>query len=150
MNNYIKFDTRFFDDFIEKFEELGSEKPLKEAVGKGLVSAKEEINENIVKALAKPNLPAKGKYSYGWAKKGINKSKKVSWSGSVGTLKVGFDGKTQNIEPVKAQVLIYGKPSQKPVKGLKDAIFGDKNMRLVELHCVKAVQETLNKYFAEE
>lgn len=146
MANKLTFDTTIFDNYIEKLEELGNSDLIKQAVDSGLKSAKAKVNEDIKKALVKPNMPRKGIYSTGKSKRAIDKDFKVKWNGTIAELPVGLSwdklGKL-------ASVLINGTPKQAPIMGLKEAIYGAKARRHVKKEVRQAIEKiierTLNK-----
>lgn len=138
MGNKVTFDTVYFDGYIERLEELGGSDLIKQAVDSGLKAAKAKINEDIKNALVKPNMPKQGVYSTGKSKQNIDKNFNVKWEYPYGAIWVGLSwdklGKG-------GQVLIYGTPSQEPIKGLKEAIYGAKARR----HVKKEVQQAIDK-----
>lgn len=136
----LSFDTNLFDEYLEDIEKLSGGE-LMNAVEEGLVSAKSEINNSIVQTLSKKsNLPQKGKYSDGTAIEGIDKDFNVKWYGSFAEIDVGFNWYKLGIE---GQVLIYGLPHQKPVRGLKALIKGTKAKDIVNEEVQKAIDEAI-------
>lgn len=137
--------TNPFQDLIDKLETAGRSEEMKKAVGDGVLDGAKMANKNIKDTLIKPNMPALGKYS-----KGIHKAKtiepKIQWSGTVVSTKIGIDSK--GIDPVGTQVLIYGSPNQKPIVGLKEAIYGETTLDKIRAETVEnitaALQDLLN------
>lgn len=136
--------TDFFDNCLEAFEELGRTDQIKHAVSSGLKSAKAKINEDIKKALIKSNMPREGIYSTGRSKSAIDKDFNVKWHGTKTSITVGFDWKDRNIG-LGTQVMIYGTPSQKPITGLKEAIYSAKNDERVKKECQEAIDKVVER-----
>lgn len=138
----LSFDTNLFEEYLEDIEKLGGG-GLMNAVEEGMISAKSEINNSIVQTLSKKsNLPKDGKFSDGTAIEGIDRKNEVDWYGSTAKIEVGFDWYKLGIE---GQVLIYGLPHQKPVKGLKALIKGAKAKKIVNEEVQKAIDEAIEK-----
>ena len=136
----LSFDTNLFDEYLEDIEKLSGGE-LMNAVEEGMISAKSEINNSIVQTLSKKsNLPQKGKYSDGTAIEGIDRKNEVNWYGSTAKIEVGFDWYKLGIE---GQVLIYGLPHQKPVRGLKALIKGAKAKEILNKEVQKAIDEAI-------
>lgn len=115
-------------DYMERLDKLGGSQSMKNATEKALIASKEYVNPQIEKAVANSNLPARGKYATGQIKKSINTDKKVEWSAMTGEIKVGFDFDKSGVTSI---FLMYGTPRMKPVKGLKNAIYGTKTKKQI-------------------
>lgn len=140
MSVKLSFDTNLFDEYLEDIEKLSGGE-LMNAVEEGMISAKSEINNSIVQTLSKKsNLPQKGKYSDGTAIEGIDRKNEVDWYGSTAKIEVGFDWYKLGIE---GQILIYGLPHQKPVRGLKALIKGAKAKKILNEEVQKAIDEAI-------
>ncbi len=108
-----------FEELAAKLDQLAGDEGLKRGIESGLMQAKASADSDIKKALQKSNLPAHGKYSTGQSLKAIRSYSKVEWSGSVASVKVGFD---RDISLTPA-FLINGVPGlYSPVPGLKQAL----------------------------
>lgn len=110
--NVLKLDTKGFDEYAEKLERLDAD--LKSIFTDALQQAAETITEDTVEAMSSGNLPAGGKYSTGETKKSIVQNPKVTWSGTVGEVGVGFDFE----KPGAGGYLITGTPRMKPNREL--------------------------------
>ncbi len=132
----------FFDNYIERLEELGGSDLIKKAVDSGLKTAKAKVNEDIKKALVKPNMPKEGVYSTGKSKDSIDKDFNVKWHGVEGEILIGLSWEKLG---KGGQVLIYGTPVQEPVKGLKEAIYGGRAKRRVRKECQEAIDKIIER-----
>lgn len=97
-----------FAEYAEKLDKLGAD--LKKVFTDALEQAAETIQDDTREAIADGNLPAKGKYSKGNTEESILANPRVSWSGSVGEIPVGFD----KTKPGAGGFLITGTPKMKP------------------------------------
>lgn len=140
----LTLESNIFEDYAEKFEEMGELLAFKPAVEAGMKAAKAKVNEDIKKALTKPNMPKKGKYSAGRSKKAIDRKFDVKWSGSEAEILVGFSWDDRNIG-WGTQVMIYGVPRQEPIKGLKEAIYGAKAKRHVKKEVNAALEKVMER-----
>lgn len=101
-----------FADMAEKIDRLGGD--LKKIIDEALNEAGEKITADTHAAMAKGGLPAQGKYSTGKTE-GTIINGRVSWSGSVAELPVGFD----KSKPGAGGFLITGTPRMRPVAALE-------------------------------
>lgn len=140
----LTFDAgEFFDSYLEKIEELGGQKLMREAVESGLRAGKSAVNNEMKAVLTnKSNMPAGGKYSTGETQRSIDTDFKVEWNGMVAGIGVGLSWEKLG---VKGQVLIFGIPTQRPVKGLKQAIYGIRARRHVEKEVQKAIDKLIER-----
>lgn len=130
-----------FEEYMAKLDQIGGSAAMKKGVEKALKASKDLVNPKLEAAMATPNLPAHGKYSTGKTKESIDEDYTVEWAGLTASINVGFD-----LEKTFTSIfLMYGTPKHKPVKGLKDAIYGKKAQ--AEIGEVQA--EVLNKVIAE-
>lgn len=107
---YADFDG--FENYIARINELNGD--LKQIVSDALEQAADDPTADTIEGMKKKNLPAKGKYSRGKTAETIIKNPKVTWTGTVGTIGIGFD-KTEN---GAGTLLITGTPRMKPAKKL--------------------------------
>lgn len=141
--NRVTIDFKGFEELAARLDELSEGDGIKQGVEAGLKASKQLVNSNLKKAIVKGNLPKHGKYSHGGTEKSIDKSFKVDWTGTQGEIKIGFDFKKSGLTSI---MLMYGTPKMKPVKGLKNAIYGNatKNkMREVQEEAIKKVIDRL-------
>lgn len=136
--NKIGLQAEGFEAYMAKLDELGGTAAMKRGVESALIASKQYVNPQITKAMATGNLPAGGRYSTGATKKSIDNDRTVEWEGQTGFIKVGFDFAKSGLTSI---FLIYGTPKQKPVAGLKAAIYGKKTQKEI----AKIQGEVLNK-----
>lgn len=86
-----KFNLDFsaLEDLITNLDE--SEHDIKKIVSETLEETGRKVGADTVAALAKPNLPAGGKYSTGETEKTVVLNLKTEWSGTTATIGIGFD-----------------------------------------------------------
>lgn len=86
-----KFNLDFsaLEDLITNLDE--SEHDIKKIVSESLEEAGRKVGADTVAALAKPNLPAGGKYSTGETEKTVILNPKTEWTGTTATIGIGFD-----------------------------------------------------------
>lgn len=111
---------------MAKLDKLGGTSLMKNATEDALKASKDYVNPQIEAAISTGNLPARGKYSKGRLKQSLDRDNTVEWSGMTSEIKVGFDFSKSGVESI---FLMYGTPRMKPVKGLKNAIYGTKTQR---------------------
>ncbi len=110
--NLLKLDTRGFDEYIAKLEDLNAAVP--KIVEDALNQAGETIAYDTMDAVAEPNLPRGGKYSTGDTKSSILMNPQVKWAGPVAEIGVGFDF----AKPGAGGYLITGTPRMAPNREL--------------------------------
>lgn len=110
MGRRIKFgfDTKGFEDLAARFDGLGGD--LQAFFTDQLEQIGETVGEDTLEAVRASNLPAGGKYSQGDTAKSIIQNPKVSWTGNIGSLPIGFD----YAKPGAGGFLITGTPRMKP------------------------------------
>lgn len=138
--NRVSLQVKGFDEYMAKLDEIGDSQAMRRGVNEALKVSKEYVTPLIESAMATANLPAGGKYSTGRTKDSIDKDMTVNWSGFTAEIKVGFDWSKSG---VVSQVLIYGSPKQAPVKGLYEAIYGNKSQREIGKLQGKALDEVI-------
>ena len=110
--NTMKLDVGGFEELAMKLKKLGGD--VQSVVTDALEQAGDTIEWDTKEAVAKAHLPAKGKYSKGDTEKSIVSQPKVTWSGGVASIGVGFDyGKDG-----AGGYLITGTPRMKPDQAL--------------------------------
>lgn len=138
--NKIGLQVKELDYYMAKLDELGTGKAMRRGVEAALKASKQHVNPLIEKAMAKSNLPAKGKYSFGDTKASIDNEMSVEWEGMTGSIKVGFDF---NESGLKSIFLMYGTPKMPPVAGLKNAIYGAKTQKEIAAVQEEALQKVI-------
>lgn len=131
-----------FEEYMAKLDHIGGSPAMKKGVEKALKASQDLVANKLDAAMATSNLPAGGKYSGGGTKKSIERSSEAEWSGMRSAIDVGFRFEKSGMKSI---FLMYGTPKMKPVKGLKEAIYGKKAQE--EIAEVQAAE--LNKVIAE-
>lgn len=141
--NKIGLQVEGFEDYMAKLDELGGTAAMKRGVEDALKASKKYVNPLIENAMAKGNLPAKGRYSYDeTTKKSIDDSMSVEWQGATASIKVGFDFKKSGMTSI---FLMYGTPKMPPVKGLKTAIYGAKTKKEIAVIQTEALEKAIKR-----
>ena len=134
--NKIGLQVKGFEEYMARLDKLGGSDAMRRGVESALKASKDYVNPLIESAMN--NLPADGKYSTGDTKASIDRGMSVDWEGMTASIKVGFDFKKSGLKSI---YLMYGTPKMSPVKGLKDAIYGNKSQKQIG----KIQAETLDK-----
>ena len=128
--NQFGIDWSQFEDMAARLEEVGAD--IKSVFTDLMEQEAETVQEYTIEATAKAHLPAQGKYSQNETIKAIDRSPKVEWSGTLGSVGMGFD----KTKPNAGTFLITGTPRMKPdyelekiyvQKSFKRQIIGDIN-----------------------
>ena len=106
--NTLKMDYSGFNELLIKLDELQGD--LKPVVTDALEQAAETVEWDTKDAIAKSNMPAKGKYSHGKTAASIKENAKVDWSGTRAEIGLGFDFSKEGA----GGFLITGTPRMKP------------------------------------
>lgn len=130
-----------YSDFNELLTQLdGLEGDLKKPITEAFEMIAEELEDDTKDAIADSNMPAGGKYSSGRTKEAVVKGARVEWSGTVGSIGVGFDfGKKS-----AAAYLISGTPRMKPNYELRKLYRGKKYRRYLEESMNDVVRDYVN------
>ena len=115
----LAIDFSNFADYAEKLDMLGAD--LQQVIGDAMEQAAETVQEDVIDAMNKGNLPAGGKYSQGETAASIEHFPKVVWHGSLGEIGIGFD----KTKPGAGGFLITGTARVRPNYKVED-IFGRK------------------------
>lgn len=110
--NTLKLDTSDFERLLAQLQDAGRDAQL--AVTQALEKAGQKISGDTLDVINDANLPAGGKYSTGETKESVVTNARVTWSGSVAEIPVGFDFS----RPGAGGFLITGTPKMKPDKAL--------------------------------
>ena len=113
--NKVTLDFSGFEEVAEKIDKFGGD--LKDIFNKALTECGKKITKDVIEAVKPQNLPAKGKFSYGWTKQSIIRSPVVKWRGPCAEMSVGFDKRKQGA----GGYLISGTPRRKGNAGMKPA-----------------------------
>ena len=108
--NTLKLDTSELEQFLKKIEEMGGN--VERVTEKILVETAQRIAQDTLTALAKPNLPAQGRYSSPQEKtrQSVVQDATATWDGSVVWAPVGF----RFSMPGAGGFLISGTPRMAP------------------------------------
>lgn len=134
------FDNTALIEYGEKLDEMGGD-VLKNAVTESMQQSKAAINTEIEKVIAKPNLPAGGKYSTGDTLRSLDKNINVEWDGNVAALPLGFDFSKPG--GLTSALLMRGTPNYGPVPGLYETVKGSKAQSIARKETKKAMQKHL-------
>lgn len=112
-----------FDAVRRKLNKLGAD--TKTIADEALIKTHEIVTEKADKAITTANLPAGGKYSTGRMKNSLQRTPKVSWKGTEGSVNVGFDIRKGGLPSI---FMMYGTPRYMKVQALYDAFFSDQTI----------------------
>lgn len=112
-----------FAEFRNKLNKLGAD--TKAITEEALKETHKIVTAKAESAMAAGNLPAGGDYSIGRTVDSLLKTPEISWRGTEGSVKVGFNIKTGGLASV---FLMYGTPRMSKVQVLYDAFFGDQTI----------------------
>ena len=115
----LSIDFSNFSDYADRLDQLGAD--LKEIFADAMEQAAETVQDDTIEAMSAANLPAGGRYSRGDTEASIIRNAKVSWSGNVGEIGLGFDKTKRGA----GGFLITGTPKMRPNYALEN-IFGRK------------------------
>lgn len=146
--NRIGLQANGFEEYMAKLDELGNGAAMKRGVESALKASKQYVNANVDSIMVKSNMPAvkakdgAGAYWTGDTKDSLDKNMSVEWQGMTGSVKVGFDFKKSGTTSI---FLMYGTPKQKPVAGLKNAIYGAKTQREIKQIQAEALDKVIKR-----
>ena len=129
----LGFDQDIFKDYAERLEELNGD--LRQIFTSLLEQTAETVEYDTEDAMSKSNLPARGKYSKGDTKAAIVRDAKITWSGTIGEVPLGFDWNKDSA----AGYLISGTPRMRPNWELEDMYVNKKYNK----NLIKDMQEHL-------
>lgn len=138
--NILKLQLEGFEELITKLE--GLQGNVKGAVTDSLEQAAETIEWDTKDAVKDANLPAKGVYSRGDTEKSIVENAKVTWSGTLAEIGVGFDFD----KPGAGGYLITGTPRMKPDYALQRIYKKKKYMTQIQ----NDMADVVNDYIVEK
>ena len=116
----ISLDFKGFNEVLKKLHELEADvKPIAE---EALTKTHEIVTKKAEDAVKKPYLPAGGKYSTGATEESINRTPKITWSGTVAAVSVGYNIKKGGLPSI---FMLYGSPRYMKVQAVYDAFYSD-------------------------
>jgi HK97 gp10 family phage protein len=118
MANRITLGFEGIEDMAKELDRM--EGRLEAAAISALEATHRHVTENLKEATAKGNMPARGEYWTGNAKKNIIETPKVEKAGLVFSVGVGFSVR----DALETIFLMYGTPRMNPVKKMRDALDG--------------------------
>lgn len=119
----IRLEFAGFAEFRNKLNKLGAD--TKAITEEALKETHKIVTAKAESAMAAGNLPAGGRYSIGRTVDSLQRTAKVKWSGTVGSVEVGFNIKNGGLASI---FLIYGTPRMPKVQALYDAFFSDQTI----------------------
>lgn len=137
--NSLSVDFSAFERYAEKLENLNAD--LIPVFTETMEAAGKKVAEDTRAAVQAANLPAQGKFSKGTTAESIINDPKVTWSGSVGEMPLGFD----KTKPGAGGWLITGTPKMRPDYALQQ-IYGSKSY---ERQIKKQIEQSLQKAIDE-
>lgn len=108
-----------FDDVLKKLSQLDAD--TKKITEKALQKSFDIVTKKAEAAVAKPNLPAGGKYSTGRTAESIVRTLEVTWTGTEASAPVGFNIKKGGLPSI---FMMYGTPRYMKVQAVYDAFYG--------------------------
>lgn len=108
-----------FDDVIKKLTKLGAD--TKQITEAALQKSFDIVAKKAEEAVAKPNLPAGGKYSTGETEESLTRTLEVTWTGTEASAPVGFNIKKGGLPSI---FMMYGTPRYMKVQEIYDAFYG--------------------------
>jgi hypothetical protein len=128
-----------FNELLTKLDGVGGD--LKSVVADALEQTAETVEDDTKEAMAKSNMPAGGKYSTGKTEKTIVENARVSWSGTIAEIGIGFDFD----KPGAAGFLITGTPRMQPNYALQKIYKRKKYMKDIQQDMADIVMDEIDK-----
>ena len=132
----LDLDFSGFDQILDELNKMGED--AQAVTDDALREAFKIITRKAEDAIQKPNLPRQGKYSSGRSERSLVRDPKITWSGSVASVDVGFNIKKGGLPTI---FMMYGTPRYMKVQALYDAFYGEQT----EAEIFAAVSETYAK-----
>lgn len=107
-----------FDEVLKKLQKL--EADTKAIAEEALTKTHEIITKKAEQSVAKPNLPAGGRYSTGRTANSIEREPQITWTGTEGSVSVGFNIKKGGLPSI---FMMYGTPRYMKVQAVYDAFY---------------------------
>lgn len=108
-----------FDEVLKKLTKLGAD--TKQITEEALQKSFDIVTKKAEASVAKPNLPAGGKYSTGRTERSLVRALDVTWSGTEATAPVGFNIEKGGLPSI---FMMYGTPRYMKVQAVYDAFYG--------------------------
>lgn len=113
----VKFDG--FNEMLAKLNKLNAD--TKAITEEALKKTFDIITPKAAAAVAKPNLPAEGKFSNGGTIGSLEQAAKITWKGTEASVSVGFNIKKGGLPSI---FMMYGTPRYMKVQAVYDAFYG--------------------------
>ena len=107
-----------FDAVLKKLNQL--EADTKKITENALQKSFDIVTQKAAAAIAKPNLPAGGRYSSGRTEASLLRSMNVTWTGTEASAPVGFDISNGGLPSI---FMMYGTPRYMKVQAVYDAFY---------------------------
>lgn len=137
--NYINIDFSAFERYAEKLEDLDAD--LIPVFTDAMEQAGKKIAEDTNAAVQAANLPAVGKFSKGATRESIIDDPRVTWSGDLGTIPLGFD----KTKPGSGGWLITGTPHMHPDYALEKIYGSNAYQRRIKAQIEQSLQKAIDE-----
>lgn len=107
-----------FDEVLKKLNKLGAD--TKQITEDALQKSFDIVTRKAEAAIAKPNLPAGGKFSTGRTEESLTRTLDVTWTGTEASAPVGFNIKKGGLPSI---FMMYGTPRYMKVQAVYDAFY---------------------------
>ena len=107
-----------FDEVLKKLNKLGAD--TKQITEDALQKSFDIVTKKAEAAIAKPNLPAGGKFSTGRTEESLTRTLEVTWTGTEASAPVGFNIKKGGLPSI---FMMYGTPRYMKVQVVYDAFY---------------------------
>lgn len=107
-----------FDEVLKKLNKLGAD--TKQITEDALQKSFDIVTRKAEAAIAKPNLPAGGKFSTGRTEESLTRTLDVTWTGTEASAPVGFNIKKGGLPSI---FMMYGTPRYIKVQAVYDAFY---------------------------
>lgn len=107
-----------FDEVLKKLNKLGAD--TKQITEDALQKSFDIVTKKAEAAIAKPNLPAGGKFSTGRTEESLTRTLEVTWIGTEASAPVGFNIKKGGLPSI---FMMYGTPRYMKVQAVYDAFY---------------------------
>ena len=107
-----------FDEVLKKLNKLGAD--TKQITEDALKKSFDIVTKKAEAAIAKPNLPAGGKFSTGRTEESLTRTLDVTWTGTEASAPVGFNIKKGGLPSI---FMMYGTPRYMKVQAVYDAFY---------------------------
>jgi hypothetical protein len=106
------------DEVLKKLNKLGAD--TKQITEDALQKSFDIVTKKAEAAIAKPNLPAGGKFSTGRTEESLTRTLEVTWTGTEASAPVGFNIKKGGLPSI---FMMYGTPRYMKVQAVYDAFY---------------------------